>query len=99
MEGPRGSFGDLEGSGRSWGGSEVAQGGIEGVPGRFWRSPGGPLKKVTFFFWWGEFVNFLMKYLCFQFCVVLWSGWWSLDYVAFYCFSNVCSRNIEVNML
>ena len=27
------------------------QGGIEGVPGRFLRSPGGPLEKVIFSFW------------------------------------------------
>ena len=93
MEGPRGSFGGPGGSGRSWGGSG-------GVQGRFWRVMRGPLEKVIFSFLGGEFVNGLMKYWCFQFCVVLWSGRRSLDYATFYRFSkHILLRNSEVNML
>ena len=60
-----GSLGVLWGSGGvrevlGWIGG--VQGGIEGVPGRFLRSPGGPLEKVIFSFLGGEFVNGLMKY-------------------------------------
>ena len=46
--GPRGSFGALgvrEVLGRIVG----VLGEIEGVPGRFWKGPGGPLEKVMFF--------------------------------------------------
>ena len=62
MGDPRGSFGGPEGSGRSWGGSEGSRGGSGGVQGRFWRVLRGPLEKVIFSFFGGEFVNGLMKY-------------------------------------
>ena len=48
----------------------------------------------------GEFVNCQMKHLCFQFCVVSRSGQWSLDHVAFHCFSkHILVRCSQVNML
>ena len=72
--------------------SSESQGGFGGVL--------GPLEKVMFSFWGGEFLNGLMKYLCFQFRVDLWSGRWSLDHVILHRLSkHIFLRNSEVNMV
>ena len=46
-------------------------GGIEGVPGRFLRGPGGPLEKIILYVLGVDCINGPMKHSCFQFRVVL----------------------------
>ena len=62
MGGPPGYFWGSGGVREVLGWIGALQGGIEGVPGRFWRGPWGPLKNAIFLFWGDGFVNPITKY-------------------------------------